>query len=181
MKILGVPSLFDQSWQQDHEEDGDAGASVRCRAIVGLWCAAQWIHALYSLRGFEIFGPRMLPILGAVRESGPFFVVLVFILSAAVHAYYVFGVREEPSPFFAALLPMFRLAFLGDFDLFELEDPHATGPRLNADPGSKFSGFLAENGPDPTTRAGTDTSRIPRLIAKSSDNSRPLQIRMVRI
>eukprot|EP00971_Amphidinium_carterae_P283781 5633997-Amphidinium_carterae.1 len=51
---------------------------------------------------------------------------MVFSLAAATNGYMVFGLRQEPSTLYASILVMYRMAVLGDFDLFEMEgvDPH---------------------------------------------------------
>eukprot|EP00927_Polykrikos_kofoidii_P079076 TRINITY_DN75863_c0_g1_i1.p1 TRINITY_DN75863_c0_g1~~TRINITY_DN75863_c0_g1_i1.p1 ORF type:complete len:665 (+),score=80.56 TRINITY_DN75863_c0_g1_i1:212-1996(+) len=105
----------------DGDEERSSSPTPAQRTIIGAWCGVHWLHALNSLRGFYFFGPRVLPIIYAVADTFVFFLVLAFGMCGAVHAYYVLGVREEPTPFVAALLPIFRLAVLGDVDLFEFE------------------------------------------------------------
>jgi hypothetical protein len=124
-------------------------SSPRQRELVAVWCCVRWLQALYALRGFEVFGPRMLPILSAVKDTAAFLIVMVFCLLAFTHAFYVIGTRDDgPSRFYAAFLPVFRLGVLGDFDMFELagddtvlvhaedgiwapEDPDYSDPRTN--------------------------------------------------
>merc|ERR1719506_1634811 len=76
---------------------------------------------MYMLRGFEMFGPRILPIVSAIWDTAGFIIVTSFVVGGAVHAFYVLGTRDYPSPFYAAFLTVYRLAVLGDFDMFELE------------------------------------------------------------
>jgi hypothetical protein len=91
------------------------------RFWLALWFATLWLRVVYSLRVVEAVGTRFLPIFRAVQSTGKFFVVVGFFFCACVHAYYMLGVRAEPSPSYAAFLQVFRLGFLGDFDLFEFE------------------------------------------------------------
>eukprot|EP00746_Dinoflagellata_sp_MGD_P045233 gnl/MRDRNA2_/MRDRNA2_210832_c0_seq1.p1 gnl/MRDRNA2_/MRDRNA2_210832_c0~~gnl/MRDRNA2_/MRDRNA2_210832_c0_seq1.p1 ORF type:complete len:290 (-),score=29.61 gnl/MRDRNA2_/MRDRNA2_210832_c0_seq1:323-1099(-) len=84
-------------------------------------CAMLWFRVLYGLRPFEAFGPRILPILFAVKDTAAFAVVMLFCTAAATHAYFVIGVSDTPSLFYASFLPIYRLIWLGDFDLSELE------------------------------------------------------------
>jgi hypothetical protein len=91
------------------------------RMILAIWVGMRWLRALYGLRGFERIGPKMLPILNALQDTAIFMLVVAFFLAAAVHAYYVLGVRDTPSSLYASIMVMLRLGLLGDFDLFELE------------------------------------------------------------
>ena len=43
----------------------------------------------YMLRGFDIFGPRILPIVNAIRDTMGFIIVMSFVVGGAVHAFYV--------------------------------------------------------------------------------------------
>jgi hypothetical protein len=91
------------------------------KSPLAIWAGARWLRTLYGLRGYECIGLKMLPILSALQDTFIFMLVVCFFLAAAVHAYYVLGVREAPSPLYAAVLPMLRLGLFGDFDMFELE------------------------------------------------------------
>lgn len=73
---------------------------------------------LYSLRGFRFFGPKLLPILEALKEVGLFFLIVAPPFLGFVHAYHALGIRTALKSF----MDMFRLGFLGDFDIEELED-----------------------------------------------------------
>ena len=39
------------------------------RGRLATWSIVKWFRVMYSLRGFELFGPRMLPILNAVKDT----------------------------------------------------------------------------------------------------------------
>jgi len=106
---LGVLSL----WRPD--------ATNYTRLILAFWFGILWLHLLYSFRTVASVGPRFLPIFFAIRETMPFFLVVAFCISGAVHAYYMVGPRSDPSPFYAAFMQVFRLGVMGDFDLYELE------------------------------------------------------------
>jgi hypothetical protein len=99
---------------------GEGRGSAAQRARVAVWCAVTWFQVLYALRGFELFGPRILPILNAVKDTAAFFIVVAFCLLGFTHAYYVLGTREGPSLPYAAFLPTFRLGVTGDYDMHEL-------------------------------------------------------------
>lgn len=90
-------------------------------ALFAAWC---WYRALFSLRGWVTFGPGILAILRALQDTVPFVMVTVCCLFAFTHAYYLIETREVRGgvhEIYATFLPVFRLAMLGDFDLFELE------------------------------------------------------------
>jgi ankyrin repeat protein len=91
------------------------------RFWLALWFASLWLRVVYSLRVVEAVGTKLLPIFRAVEGTASFFLVVGFVLCAGVHAYYMLGVRVQPSPVYAAFLQVFRLGFLGDFDVFEFE------------------------------------------------------------
>jgi hypothetical protein len=91
------------------------------RAVVASWAALKWCQVMYALRGFDLFGPRILPISRALLDTGSFFVVMAFNLLAFSHAYYVLGTQGGPSPAYIAVLLASRLGIVGDFDLEELE------------------------------------------------------------
>ena len=100
--------------------------------LVAAWCLVKWFQAMYALRGFDLFGPRILPILRAVKDTAAFLVVMLFNLFGFTHAYYVLGRRDGPNLFYASLLSTFRLGVMGDFDMFELEgEPQDPDPSSN--------------------------------------------------
>ena len=88
---------------------------------MAVFAAAAWLRLLYSLRAETWMGPRLLPILSAVKDTFAFFLLMVICISSAAHAYYNLQLREEPTPTYAALMQVVRLGIFGDFDLFEFE------------------------------------------------------------
>merc|ERR1719420_1417572 len=108
----------------------------------------QWFRVLYGLRPFETFGPRILPILFAVKDTAAFTVVMLFCTAASTHAYFVIGARDDPNPVYASFLLMYRLIWLGDFDLYELEgedtvfEPNADGVLEPTDPEPGGANYL---------------------------------------
>ena len=85
------------------------------------FAAAAWLRLLYSLRAETWMGPRLLPILSAVKDTFAFFLLMVICIASATHGYYNLQLREEPTPTYAALMQVVRLGIFGDFDLFEFE------------------------------------------------------------
>ena len=95
---------------------------------MAMFCAVSWLRLLYCLRGETWMGPRLLPILSAIKDTFAFFMLMCICLAAATHAYYNLGVRDEPTPTYAAFMQVIRLGIFGDFDMFEFEglDPTYT-------------------------------------------------------
>lgn len=95
--------------------------------------SVAWLRLLYSLRGESWMGPRLLPILSAIKDTFAFFMLTGLCLAAATHAYYNLQLREEPTPSYAAMMQVVRLGIFGDFDLFEFEglDPVYTQKQDN--------------------------------------------------
>ena len=88
---------------------------------MAMFCALSWLRLLYCLRGETWMGPRLLPILSAIKDTFAFFMLMCICLAAAAHAYYNLGVRDEPTPTYAAFMQVIRLGIFGDFDMFEFE------------------------------------------------------------
>lgn len=88
---------------------------------MAVFAALSWLKLLYSLRGETWMGPRLLPILSAIKDTFAFFLLMTICLAAATHAYYNLQVRQEPVPTYAAVMQVVRLGIFGDFDLFEFE------------------------------------------------------------
>ena len=88
---------------------------------MAMFCAFSWLRLLYCLRGETWMGPRLLPILSAIKDTFAFFVLMCICLAAAAHAYYNLGVRDEPTPTYAAFMQVIRLGIFGDFHMFEFE------------------------------------------------------------
>lgn len=68
-------------------------------------------------------------------------------IPSAVHAYYNLGLRQVPTPTYAAVMQVVRLGVFGDFDLFEFEglDPIY---RQTADNGEELEPIDPDPGPD---------------------------------
>ena len=100
---------------------------------MAMFSALAWLRLLYSLRGESWMGPRLLPILSAIKDTFAFFMLTGLCLAAATHAYYNLQLREEPTPSYAAMMQVVRLGIFGDFDLFEFEglDPVYTQKQDN--------------------------------------------------
>ena len=98
-----------------------AGSVQLEKPWMAVFAAGAWLRLLYSLRGESWIGPRLLPILSAIKDTVAFFFLMVMCLSAAAHAYYNLQIRNEPVPTYAAVMQVVRLGIFGDFDLFEFE------------------------------------------------------------
>ena len=105
---------------------------------MAMFCALSWLRLLYSLRGETWIGPRLLPILSAIKDTRAFFFIMTICIVAASHAYYNLKLREEPSPSYAAIMQIVRLGIFGDFDLFEFEGLDKTYIPKDADTASVF-------------------------------------------
>jgi hypothetical protein len=82
----------------------------------------QWLKLAWCFRAFEVIGPRIYAILYTLRDSAliAFLTLVGFITAGFVHAFYVLGTSSGPAPVYAAFLEVFRLIYMGDFDLDEL-------------------------------------------------------------
>jgi len=105
------------------------------KAWIAVTIVSAWMRLLYGLRGFEAIGPRLLPIIWAIRDTSIFFFVVLMFLFSWTHVYYLFSTREEPGLFYAAFLQIFRLGLFGDFDLFEMEGVDPTWVQDDQNPG----------------------------------------------
>ena len=114
---------------------------------MAVFAAAAWLRLLYSLRGETWMGPRLLPILSAVKDTFAFFLLMVICIASAAHAYYNLQLREEPTPTYAALMQVVRLGIFGDFDLFEFEGLDPTY-RLKDDSNNEWEPIDPSPGPD---------------------------------
>ena len=91
------------------------------KPCMAIFCALSWLRLLYCLRGETWMGPRLLPILCAIKDTFAFFFLMTICIVAASHAYYTLEIRDEPWPTYAALMQIVRLGIFGDFDMFEFE------------------------------------------------------------
>ena len=86
---------------------------------------------MYALRATERFGPRILPIIRALKDTLPFLLVVSFTIAAFTHAYFVLVIEEGAQlvDVFTSFMLVFRLGILNDFDMGELE---GSSPALSA-------------------------------------------------
>jgi hypothetical protein len=117
------------------------------RFILGTWFAQLWFRLLNSMHVLEAVGPRFLPIFRTIKDTGGFFFVVLFTFAGSVHGYYALGARDSPGPVYAAVAPIFRLYFLGDFDLQELE---GVDPTFEKASGVNGEFILKPVDPDPS-------------------------------
>eukprot|EP00439_Symbiodinium_sp_Y106_P082777 s301_g22.t1 len=97
------------------------------QSFLPVFSAMAWLRLLYSLRGERWLGPRLLPILSAVRDTQAFFLVTVLCLASATHAYFILNPRgEDPLPIYSSFTHTVRLGIFGDFDLFEYQGQDTT-------------------------------------------------------
>eukprot|EP00929_Paragymnodinium_shiwhaense_P037141 TRINITY_DN19837_c0_g3_i1.p1 TRINITY_DN19837_c0_g3~~TRINITY_DN19837_c0_g3_i1.p1 ORF type:complete len:781 (-),score=105.42 TRINITY_DN19837_c0_g3_i1:450-2792(-) len=93
--------------------------------LVGVWSIGRWIAFVHDLCAFELFGPRILPIIKTVKDTVPFFFVIACCVGSLWSAFYMLRTREDPGGriggVYGAFLPTVKLVLFGDFDLFELE------------------------------------------------------------
>ena len=112
------------------------------RGLLAAWSIVKWFRVMYSLRGFELFGPRILPILSALKDTAAFLILMGFCLLSFTHAFYVLGTHDNlPHWMYGAFLPVFRLGVIGDSDLDELAGVNTVFGNEN--------GIWAPQDPDP--------------------------------
>jgi len=78
-----------------------------------------WLKVLYCQRGFDSMGMYMLPILVAVRSTWNFILVMIWPAIGFANCYFMLNVYPE---FFRAVTLVYRMGFVGDFDVEEVED-----------------------------------------------------------
>lgn len=104
----------DESQQRD---------SLPFRILLAIVVFFRWMRVLNGLKGYEFAGKDMLPIMRAFGNVLPFFSVVACPLLGFTHAYFCFGVYG--GDFFLTFSIIYRLGFLGDFDMDEMEDVNA--------------------------------------------------------
>ncbi|CAE7751613.1 HMA5, partial [Symbiodinium necroappetens] len=104
------------------------------KPYMSVWCGLAWLRITYSLRGEAWMGPRLLPILAALKDTAAFFLVTGMCVAGASHGYYNLELRNEPSPAYAAVMQVLRLGIFGDFDMFEFE---GMSPALHCNSGTQ--------------------------------------------
>ena len=129
-QILGCWALLKQ-WNHMYDEldeEGKLKLHLEKRWMAA-FSAMAWFRFCYSLRGETWFGPRILPMAFALRDTVVFFLFALICVCAATHAYYNLQLREDSehtSSLYQSLLQVLRLGIFGDFDLFDFEgaDPY---------------------------------------------------------
>lgn len=84
----------------------------------------RWMRVLNALRGYKFIGNEMLPITTAFYKVFPFFGVVLVPFLGFSHAYYCFGIYGDQ--LLRTVSIVYRLAFVGDFDVEDLEDVDGT-------------------------------------------------------
>jgi hypothetical protein len=110
------------------------------RTIIALLILVMWAGLVYRISVFHLFGPRVLPILRAVLDTMPFFVILMLAMIGFTHSYYALRILRdnEPDPadahLFAYFRPVWALALIGDIHTESIEgytehnDDRSTSP-----------------------------------------------------
>lgn len=78
----------------------------------------RWLRVLNDLKGFELTGKPMLPILKAIPATAPFLLVVMCWFVGFLHMYYSLGIVS----LLRSTTIMYRLGFLIDFEMTEMED-----------------------------------------------------------
>ena len=95
------------------------------KPLMSAFCALAWLRALYSLRGESWLGPRLLPILAAVKDTVTFFLVAAVCILAATHAYYTLEISQINTDasrgysMYLAFMQVVRLSLFVDFSLYD--------------------------------------------------------------
>jgi hypothetical protein len=140
-RVVGHMESEENQWQSEWKN------APGKKAFFGAWCAMRWMQALYSFRAFPTVGPRIHAILSSVTDpiARAMYFVMAFVFFASVHAFFCLGTRDDdagPSPLYSALVTVYRLVFLGDFDISELsgqgtdDNPQMPGGSFSVDPTS---------------------------------------------
>jgi len=108
----------------------------------GFMIILRWFHLFIHLLGTRAVGQNVLPAISAITRNESLYYVscLLLILMGSFHAYYSFAIEENVGSendltkegflrVTQTFLKIYRLTFMGDFDLFELEgvDEAVTG------------------------------------------------------
>lgn len=109
--------------------------NIEARSVVGkgfmaLFFFQRWILFLYSLRGLEMLGPRLLPIIYAVKDTALFFCVLFTFLLGFTHVYFVIGPGDvtnfSTTPLYTAFFRTYNFGVLNQFAIGDLEGNEGT-------------------------------------------------------
>eukprot|EP00928_Gymnodinium_smaydae_P039548 TRINITY_DN26995_c0_g1_i1.p1 TRINITY_DN26995_c0_g1~~TRINITY_DN26995_c0_g1_i1.p1 ORF type:complete len:976 (+),score=153.16 TRINITY_DN26995_c0_g1_i1:67-2928(+) len=112
------------SWQQLKYWD------LHWKNLLAFTALLRWLRVVMCLKGFRVVGPRMLPILRATANIKPFILVVLFPLLGVSTCYVALDIADVPDSF----ISMYRLGFLGDFDLAEIEGATAQSGLNWSDP-----------------------------------------------
>mmetsp|Transcript_142232 Transcript_142232/g.247979 ORF Transcript_142232/g.247979 Transcript_142232/m.247979 type:complete len:1069 (+) Transcript_142232:135-3341(+) len=94
------------------------------RSVFAVVVFFRWMRVLNALRGYKTVGNEMLPITTAFYKIYPFFGVVTVPFLGFSHAYYCFGIYGDQ--LFRTVSIVYRLGFVGDFDVEEMEDVDGT-------------------------------------------------------
>lgn len=95
----------------------DAKESAIFSVSFGILVCFKWLKLLREVCSIRSIGMRILPIMITLQDVGPFCGVVLVYLLAATNAYYSLGLKTG----IQAFIIIFRITFLGDVDLNELE------------------------------------------------------------
>ena len=80
------------------------------RGLMAIWVAWNWLRIVNSISALTVFGPRVLPILSSVQDTGSFFVVMFLVIAALMHGYFVLNTAgTEPNLLYANLEKVYPL------------------------------------------------------------------------
>jgi hypothetical protein len=97
------------------------------RTILALLILVMWAGLVYRISVFHLFGPRVLPILRAVLDTMPFFVILMLAMLGFTHSYYALRIlrdnQADPADahLFAYFRPVWALALIGEIHTETIE------------------------------------------------------------
>jgi hypothetical protein len=118
----------------------DVAGRVELKTILAVTMWLRWIRVLYSSRGFEMSGQHTLAIVYAAGSVWPFLAVVVWPLLGFINMYYMMGLYD----LWRSGIILYRMAFIGDFDLDEVEN---ISPTLERDGNPLDDGFYQEQDP----------------------------------
>jgi len=114
--------------------------------------ATRWIYLMMQMLNIEPIGRSILPVWESCRSKDTV-VFMSYLLLASVgifHAYYSFPIGMDDSDLGEAFTRVFRLFWMGDFDMFELEGVDGTVQGSISKAGSGFTADLTEDDGDHT-------------------------------
>lgn len=123
-----------------NEKGIEAKDSTLYSTCLGSVIFAKWIELLLKLCQFPLIGMRVGPIISTMLDIGPFCGVMAVAIMASCNGYYALGMYS----WFDSFIIMYRLAVLGDFNAFELENAGGHGSGID---------MLLQAGADNTDRS----------------------------